>query len=122
MGAFEVRQHWTFTDTGGGAVLALGAGSPLEWSFLFDTVGSSRSTAAVQVQSAIASTGHWAKIGSTSMSSAAATVLSVTGPHAYLRPYVTALGSTVTPDRPTPSCMFSPWGCDASLLSSNHGR
>ena len=95
MGAFEVRQHWTFTDTGGGTVLSLGAGSPLEWNFIFDTVGSSRSTAAVSVQSAIASTGHWATIASTSMSSAAATVLSFTGPHAYVRPHVSALGSTV---------------------------
>lgn len=94
MPLYEIRQGWDFLSTGPGTAVTLHGGSPSKWTWIFETYGSSRSTATIQVQAAIDSTGNFANLSSTSMSSASATVLNFTGPYACIRPYVSGLGST----------------------------
>lgn len=91
-------QEWSFTSTGVGATLEITSGNYGHWRWYFESVGSSRSTSTIQVDSAWASSGPWVSaIASISLSSGAhSTASALEGPYLYLRPYCTSLGSTTS--------------------------
>lgn len=86
----ELDQPWSFTGTSGGGAAVEIHGNVTESAWYFNT--GAASTATVSVQSGPTSTGPWITEASTTLSTAAATVLRVTGPFAWVRPFNNSTG------------------------------
>lgn len=102
------RKVWNFYDSTGTGEAYQTDGIARHYTFYLETLGSSRSTAHVAIQTARSTEGstvaRWVDIGSTSqapfypstfaMSSAALVVARYEGPFLAVRPYVQSLGAT----------------------------
>ena len=99
--AIACRKVWTFYNSTGTGTAYQTNGIAREYTFYCETIGSSRSTANIQIQTArsteASTIARWVSLGSPStfaLTSASLTVIQFTGPFLALRPYVTDLGST----------------------------
>lgn len=86
---FEINHTWTSTGSSGG-LTPVEVRSGVMQSALFCQTSTLASTSSFSFQTAQESTGPWFTEGSTSLSTALAqqAVLRVTGPYAWMRPFI----------------------------------